>query len=253
MNLNKITKIDSNAKNSPPNIESYSNILNIDNKDIKISYPIPEKDDTKNLSLKEQLISTIYKCTSISYSIVGLCDLSGNIYKDEKKKEMKSFRLRSASKINFHYLYGLLNYHPDYEYRIPYANTIFENMKGIISFHNLQNQKIKIMRSNFDINEVNIEKDTPLKINGENELTINVMLKKNLFKKCWFSDKNINGSNISGILSLNKDIFTSDFLLKIGFQKFEEEWINSIQNEWKNKIINCLKKENINYEFYELQ
>lgn len=96
MNLNKIFKIDSNAKNSNPNVESYSNILNIDNKDIKMSYPIPEEDDTKNLSLKEQLISTIYKCTSISYSILGLCDLSGNIYKDEKKKEMKSFRDRKS-------------------------------------------------------------------------------------------------------------------------------------------------------------
>lgn len=236
------------------NVLTHSIQMPIEGKVISITNPL---DMPNNLEEEEYCISRAIAITMISWRLENKCDLSGNSYNDIETKKFKVERYRSGHYFFVNPIYYTMIYHPDYSFRIPYFQTIFEREKKIITYHNLQNKTIKIMRSSGDIQEIKIEEDRPLRISSKGELTINVQISDDGFwKTVCFNDiyNSSSDSYILGIIALNPQIFTPKFILKLGIKKYEEShWINKIQNKNIELFKEILDKETrLNYEFYHL-
>ena len=58
------------------------------------------------------------------------------------------------------------------------------------------------------------------------------------------------GNKYYGFISQNPDIFTEDFVLKLGIEKLDVDWFNEDRDKWKERIEYCLNLVGINYEYY---
>jgi len=170
--------------------------------------------------------------------------------------EINQNRIPCIHHINPHHCYGSVWYHPKYINRFQYVTALAEIDLGIIMKHNLQDITMKVIRSSGEIQKIKFESDNPLVINKNYGFCYRAYVDeyKYLHKDMTFQNINIEGITRIGIMESNPDIFTEDFVLKIGIKKNENSWlINDEREEWKQKIINNFDKflPNLKFEFYE--
>lgn len=212
--------------------------------------------EEENSKYTEDLIRKAYKKTiNIETKKLGLCEISGNNY-DEN--EIISYKIIGSRYINIHLLYGTIYFHKNFKYRTKYLDILFMINNNIFNNHNLQNKKVKIKRSNGNIENYNIAKDAILRFDNLNRLGINIEIKiKNDtidgYKFIPLLDYNSfsnNKKNI-GLINLNTELFNNNFVIKIYFYKSLPLWLNIELNQWILKIKNLINNHNslIKYKF----
>lgn len=196
-------------------------------------------------------------CARHTRKKMGLCELTDKKYEEDS---LVMINLKGFRYINPHPMCGQLIYHPDNQHLLKYAEAYKEFDFKMITKHNLQGWYINFKRSNGDIQQVTIEGNNPItfcrmRIDGEYVSIPGLQL-------TYFNKSNedecdtdyrltkfvpLKDVPVEGIINLNKDIFTDDFVLKIGYQ--EHDWyLKKEREEWKQYISNAL--EGVKHEFY---
>ena len=203
--------------------------------------------------IKELCFSAFYTSTNFTTKMCGLCMLSEEQYPDD---EINQSIIPCINHINPHHCYGSIWYHPKYIDRFQYTIALAEIDLGLIMKHNLQNITMKVVRSSGEVQEINFEADNPLMINKNYGFCYRAYLDeyKGMYKDMTLQNINIEEKTKIGIIESNPDIFTEDFVFKIGIKKNQNYWlIDDEREEWKQKIITNFAKfvPELKFEFYE--
>ena len=91
---------------------------------------------------------------------IGKCEFDQEYYPDT---EIMSFRLDGSESINPHHCYGSIFIHEGNQTYCEDANIYFGCHIDLIQYHSLQDTKVNVPRSNGNIIEGYLKKDTPIR------------------------------------------------------------------------------------------
>ena len=233
--------------------ETFSNrledsIVYNEMENLTIKYSMKEKEIIKNICY-----GVFYTSTNFTLKKSGFCMLSEEQYDHD---EIHQTIIPCIHHLNEHHCYGSVWYHPKYIDRFQYVTALAEIDLGLIMKHNLQDITMKVKRSSGKLQDVTFESDNPLMFNENHGFIYRAYFDehKSLFKDITFQNIDINDKTIIGLVESNPDIFTNDFVLKIGIKKNLDLWlIDDEREEWQQQIITKMAKfvPNLKFEFYE--
>lgn len=183
-----------------------------------------------NNSVEEVLFSAIFKSTYFSSKKITMCELTGKNYDDNN---LIIQRLNGAEQLNNLHWYGGIQYHPENENLMHFANMYFEAIFNLLCNHSWKGLPIKIQRSSGQILETNIHENSCIRY-FENKIMFYIQFIENdeLYNK-WVPLTNYyskrRDKTDSGILSLNPELYQKEMILYIDNHP---EWMNDIRDKW---------------------
>ena len=189
----------------------------------------------------------VFRSTHFTSKFVNRCELSGIDYTEDC---LNFTRLKAANQLSSHHCYGCIQYHPDNEELLNQANMFFETDVKIIHNHNWKGLPIKIQRSNGNILETNIHKDSCIRIlNDHLMFYIEFQENNEIFHKWvrlndYYSEKR-NQTDI-GILTLNPELCEKELILYVNESP---EWMNSIRQNWIELFTSKFEESSVKYRF----
>ena len=211
-------------------------------------------EETKTLSIIKKNIGI---ATSYTSKKIGLCELTDQSY---DHSDLCIMRLKGYKYIDPHPMLGEIVYHPDNEHLFKYVEAYKEFECRMVTQHNLQGLSLNFKRTSGETQQATVEVNNPivfsavLKYSNFLGLKLNYLNNPNeeesmtnprLTKFVPFNDK-VFSDDSQGIFGLNKDIFTDDFVLKLGYKA--HDYLETEREEWKKEISAALGE--IKHEYY---
>ena len=120
----------------------------------------PPKKVEEDISIEDRLRDLLFRCMHFSSKLMGVCELSGEPYKEDNSNIICSIIKGSNGIVD--YPYGSINYNKKYSDRMDILNQLFETKYNVIGSYRLNNV------DNFLIEEEDIENVIKLTIKRSN-------------------------------------------------------------------------------------
>ena len=230
--------------------------FDINNISINLTFPpymITDTREETDVIFKKKIMEATQYSIRTTCRRENICMLSQKTY-DENDEDFLGYRFPGILDFTYSFSIGQINYHKDFEDRLPYFRACFETSENnyYISKHSLQGQKINILRSCGKIEEKLIKDDSLMIVNRKDNLVLKFYVEDGLEKKVGFKDEvsSKSGKLYKGLISVNSELFDEDFVFKIGIEKLDKNLFDHERQLWKEKIIECLEEIGLKYEFY---
>ena len=191
---------------------------------------IPTTQEYEDNIIANNISYAVFKSTHFTSKMMTLCELSGKYYNDNK---MVLHRLNGAEQLNNHHCYGCIQYHPENENLMDFANMYFEATFDILCNHSWKGLPIKIERSSGQIMEINIHENSCIRY-FKNKIMFYIEFTENneLYHKWipltdYYSERR--DKTDSGFLSLNPELYQKEIILYVDNHP---EWMNDIREKW---------------------
>lgn len=214
----------------PHVIDSVISFINYDeNGQIKrssvVEAPLGRGKDIKTNELEDRLEQLVYRSFNFTSKFCGVDELTGKHYPEE---QLRIYKIKCSSTQNNHHCAGDILYHPDNKYMLKWLDLIFWHKYKILPNSNLNNIKLKILRTSGDIEDGQIgENEALIWMNKRNEYAIRVTLEGGLKEKFVTLSKILHyNPDIKPIVTLpNRDVYSE---CPLWLLKKYDEWISEI-------------------------
>jgi len=215
------------------------------------SFPPIENDKNDDNSIVDNIQRAVFRSTHFSSKFANKCEISNNCYINSDVGLMCAY-LKGAQQLRNHHCYGCIQYHSDYENYIKDANMFFEYQQMIIQNHNWCDKTIKIKRSNGDVFETKIFKNSIIRYYKDKILFYVEFENNGEICNKWVPLTNYiserTGIETFGLLTLNPNLIDEELILYIGESP---EWMKEERQEWNNIFDSKFKEICTNYSEFK--
>ena len=182
-------------------------------------------------NVQDRLEYLLYRCLNYSSKFVTEDELTGNKYPEDS---ILLYRLRGSDCYSQYFYSGTVQYTEDSKPLLIYLEIMLWNRYNIIpsEFHNLKNKKIKIRRSNGNIEEAELIESSIRLSKTKDRFVIRIFMDNDLTKHILISE----------IIELNPGI---NLQIMIPNVEGYPDWIQNEYNNWKDMICNKKEEDNL--------